>query len=56
MGHYYIILQHLFALQASAIPISSDVTVDFVLIQHWPAMEYIMIAVITAMRASAHVS
>ena len=55
-GHYYIISRYLFAPQAAALPISSGVTVDSVLIQHWPAIEYILIAVITVMRPAAHVS
>ena len=51
----YIISPHLFV-QAAAIPISTGVTMDGVLIQHWPAIEYLMIAVITVMREAAHVS
>ena len=43
------------SVQLAAIPISLGVAVDSVLIQHWPAMEY-LIAVTTVMRVAAHVS
>ena len=55
--HHYTVegpLPHLYV-QAAAILISSGVTMDSVLIQHWPAMVF-MIAVITVMKLAAHVS